>query len=828
MTTSNENDPRLRQGSGVAPIIPAGLASPLDLKVLERMANEFMKAGYGAIAADAIAPASINPSALVPAASPFASDAISSTLVDLQSVSGFGGGAYEPNRVVSLAAEMPAGSRRSQAPQSTSQAVNQGANAFDQVGSASKQVGIPFEQVALALDQSASSFDQAGRALEQSRSAFDQAGRALGQNASDFDQAGRALGHSGSTFDQAGRAFGQSGSTLGQAGSVLGQSGSAFDQSASGTADGYRQSFGFLNEIRSLVPEAEVLAALSPYQTQLSHAQHVEKLKSSQPEWQSAGGAVPLQAGEFLHLPGVSDASVDATNLTNFLSLAGVADRRGSSQQLSEMAGLAGLGNAVPSAATTGTAAGVEAQGAARYLADANNAATKATTGTLPAPSQGGAYNELPASYSSFLVPLSSSNLQPTQGRQGGSNLNVDAIRRDFPILSERVNGHDLIWLDNAATTQKPKAVIDRLSYFYTHENSNIHRSAHELAARSSDAYEQSRESVRRFINASTVSEIIFVRGATEGINLIAQTWGRQNINENDEIVVSHLEHHANIVPWQMLCEEKGAKLRVAPVNDAGEIIVSEFQKLLGPKTKLVSFTHVSNALGTVTPAAQLIELAHRNGARVLLDGAQSISHMPIDVQFYDCDFFVFSGHKVYAPTGIGVVFGKQEILEGMKPWHGGGNMIQDVRFERTIYQNPPARFEAGTGNIADAVGLGAAIDYLERIGMANVARHEHELIRYALEGLKAIPGLHVIGAPVERAGVISFILDGFRNEDVSRALNAQGLAVRSGHHCAQPILRRLGVEGTVRPSFGVYNTCEEVDALVLALANLTYGRFVS
>jgi len=323
------------------------------------------------------------------------------------------------------------------------------------------------------------------------------------------------------------------------------------------------------------------------------------------------------------------------------------------------------------------------------------------------------------------------------------------SIRRDFPILEERVNGKPLIWLDNAATTQKPKSVIDRLSYFYSHENSNIHRAAHELAARATDAYEAAREKVRRFLNAPSTKEIIFVRGATEGINLIAQSWGRQNVRKGDEIVITWLEHHANIVPWQMLCSETGARLRVVPVDDSGQVLLDEYHKLLGPRTRLVSFAQVSNALGTVTPAQEMIELAHRYGAKVLLDGAQAVSHMQVDMQVYDCDFYVFSGHKVFAPTGIGVVFGKYDILENTQPWQGGGNMIQDVTFEKTTYQQPPGRFEAGTGNIADAVGLGAAIDYLSRIGMVNVSRHEHDLLVYATEKLLRIPGPRLIGTQV-------------------------------------------------------------------------------
>jgi cysteine desulfurase / selenocysteine lyase len=404
----------------------------------------------------------------------------------------------------------------------------------------------------------------------------------------------------------------------------------------------------------------------------------------------------------------------------------------------------------------------------------------------------------------------------------------VGEIRRDFPILQERVNGRQLIWLDNAATTQKPQSVIDRLKHFYEHENSNIHRAAHELAARATDAYEAAREKVRRFLNAANVREIIFVRGATEGINLVAQSWGRQNIRKDDEIVITWLEHHANIVPWQMLCAEKGARLRVAPVDDSGQILLDEYTKLVGPRTRLVSLPLVSNALGTVTPAAEMIEIAHRHGAKALLDGAQAVSHMAVDVQALGCDFFVFSGHKIFAPTGIGAVYGKLDILEQTQPWQGGGSMIQDVTFDKTVYSSPPARFEAGTGNIADAVGLGAALDYVQRVGLANISRYEHDLLVYATEALRGIPGLRLIGTAKEKASVLSFVLDGFRTEDVGAALNREGIAVRAGHHCAQPIHRRFGLETTVRASLALYNTCEEVDALVAALWNLKQGRHSS
>jgi cysteine desulfurase/selenocysteine lyase len=397
----------------------------------------------------------------------------------------------------------------------------------------------------------------------------------------------------------------------------------------------------------------------------------------------------------------------------------------------------------------------------------------------------------------------------------------IGSVRRDFPILQERVNGHPLIWLDNAATTQKPQSVIDRISYFYEHENSNIHRAAHELAARATDAYEDARTKVAHFLNASSSKEIVFARGATEAINLVAQAWGRRHINKGDEIVISWIEHHANIVPWQMLCAEKGACLRVAPVDDDGQILLDEYEKLLSPKTRLVSFTQVSNALGTMTPAHQMVQMAHRYGARVLLDGAQAVSHMPIDVQSLDCDFYVFSGHKVFAPTGIGVLYGKPDVLAETPPWQGGGNMIVDVTFEKTTYQPPPGRFEAGTGNIADAVGLGAAIDYLDHVGMPNVARYEHELLVYATRGLLSVPGLRIIGTAKEKAGVLSFVLAGFRTEEVGAALNREGIAVRSGHHCAQPTLRRFGVETTVRPSLALYNSFEDIDALIAALFRL-------
>jgi cysteine desulfurase/selenocysteine lyase len=394
-------------------------------------------------------------------------------------------------------------------------------------------------------------------------------------------------------------------------------------------------------------------------------------------------------------------------------------------------------------------------------------------------------------------------------------------VKKDFPILQQNVHGKPLIWLDNAATTQKPQAVMDRLTHFYEYENSNIHRAAHALAARSTDAYEAAREKVRRFIKAPSVKDIIFVRGTTEGINLIAQAWGRRNVQKGDEIVISWLEHHANIVPWQMLCAEVGARLRVTPVDERGQIMLEEYEKLLNPKTRIVSITQVSNALGTVAPVREMTAMAHRHGVCVVVDGAQSVSHMPIDVQAIDCDFFVFSGHKVFGPTGIGVVYGKKEVLSHMSPWQGGGNMIADVTFEKTIYQGAPERFEAGTGNIADAVGLGAAIDYVESIGMDVIARYEHDLLVYATEKMKQVPGLTLIGTASEKASVLSFVLAGHEPLDVGKALDREGIAVRAGHHCAQPILRRFGLEATVRPSLAFYNTCDDIDALVTALMKI-------
>ncbi len=401
----------------------------------------------------------------------------------------------------------------------------------------------------------------------------------------------------------------------------------------------------------------------------------------------------------------------------------------------------------------------------------------------------------------------------------------VASVRRDFPILQQRVHGRPLVWLDNAATTQKPRAVIDRITEFYERENSNIHRGAHTLAARATDAYESARDKVRRFLHASSTEEIVFVRGTTEGINLVAQSFGRRHVETGDEMVLTTLEHHSNIVPWQMLASEKGARIRVAPVDNDGQILLDEYEKLFNPRTRIASITHVSNALGTITPVRAMVEIAHRYGVPVLVDGAQAVSHLAVDVREMDADFYVFSGHKVFGPTGIGVVYGKREVLAKMPPWQGGGNMIVDVTFEKTVYAAPPARFEAGTGNIADAVGLGAALDYLEALGMDVIARYEHDLLVYATRELATVPGLVPIGTAKEKASVLSFILEGFRSEDVGAALDRDGIAVRAGHHCAQPTLCRFGLETSVRPSLALYNTKDEVDALVRSLKELVATR---
>ncbi|MBR1444815.1 MAG: cysteine desulfurase [Firmicutes bacterium] len=397
----------------------------------------------------------------------------------------------------------------------------------------------------------------------------------------------------------------------------------------------------------------------------------------------------------------------------------------------------------------------------------------------------------------------------------------LDDIRADFPILQEKVNGHDLVWFDNGATTQRPIQVIDRISYYYKHENSNVHRGAHTLAARSTDAYENARQITADFLGASSKDEIIFVRGTTEGINLVAHSYVKPLLNPGDEIIVSLLEHHANIVPWQIIAQETGAVIKVIPVDETGQLILSEYEELFTRSTKFVSVTQVSNALGTITPVAELIQIAHAHGVRILIDGAQSVAHMPVNVSAYDADFFVFSGHKIYGPTGIGAVYGKKELLESAKPYHGGGNMIKDVTFERTIYNPAPNKFEAGTGSIADAVGLGKALEYVTNIGIADINRAEHELLSYATKEINKLNNIHIIGNAANKAGVLSLVADGFSNEYVGEYLNNYGIAVRAGHHCAQPILRSLGLEGTVRATLGIYNNYEDVDKLIRALRSL-------
>ncbi len=393
--------------------------------------------------------------------------------------------------------------------------------------------------------------------------------------------------------------------------------------------------------------------------------------------------------------------------------------------------------------------------------------------------------------------------------------LDVYSIRKDFPILQRRINGRPLVWLDNAATTQKPSCVMDALSRYYSEYNSNIHRGAHTLAKLATNAYESAREKVRGFIGASSADEVIFVRGTTEAVNLVAESFGGMTVKEGDEIILTMMEHHSNIVPWQKLQQEKGAVIKVVPINDRGEIMMDEYEKLLTPRTRIVSVTHVSNVLGTINPVQLMIEMAHKHGAYVVVDGAQSVPHIKVDVSALDVDFYAFSGHKVYGPTGIGVLYGKKALLEAMPPWQRGGGMIKDVSFNETIYNSVPYKFEAGTGNIADAIGLGSAIDYIQKIGIENVERHEKELTVYVMERLRQIPGVHIIGTAPDKTSVISFIIDRVPPDKAAQILNQDGIAVRSGHHCAQPVLRRYGLCSSVRASLGIYNTREETDCLV-------------
>jgi cysteine desulfurase/selenocysteine lyase len=391
----------------------------------------------------------------------------------------------------------------------------------------------------------------------------------------------------------------------------------------------------------------------------------------------------------------------------------------------------------------------------------------------------------------------------------------VARIREDFPILKQKVNDRPLVYLDNAATSQKPQVVIDALVNYYMTENSNVHRGVHTLSQRATDSYEEARAKVQQFLNAADDKEIIFVRGTTEGINLVAQTYGRQNVGPGDEIIISAMEHHSNIVPWQILCEEKGAHLKVVPINDDGELLMDEYEKLLSPRTKLVSIVHQSNALGTINPVEQIVELAHQRGVPVLLDGAQAVAHVPIDVQRIGCDFYVFSGHKLYGPTGVGALYGRADLLDAMPPYQGGGEMIRSVTFEKTLYNVIPNKFEAGTQNIAGSVGLGVAIDYVNNLGMGNIAAYESDLLAYGTERLSEIEPVRLIGTARNKGSILSFVMEMAHPHDVGTILDAEGIAVRTGHHCAQPLMDRFGVPATVRASLAFYNTKEEIDTLV-------------
>jgi cysteine desulfurase/selenocysteine lyase len=398
------------------------------------------------------------------------------------------------------------------------------------------------------------------------------------------------------------------------------------------------------------------------------------------------------------------------------------------------------------------------------------------------------------------------------------AGLDVARIREDFPILKQKVHGKPLVYLDNAATSQKPQAVIDSEVELYSEYFSNVHRGVHLLSQRSTDAYEKARDKVQTFLNARSSQEIIFTRGTTEGINLVAQTYGQQHVQAGDEILISEMEHHSNIVPWQMLCAQKGAILKVIPINDEGEILLDEYEKLLSERTRLVGIVHLSNALGTINPVQQMIEMAHQRGIPVLVDGAQAVPHIPADVQALDCDFYVFSGHKLFGPTGIGVLYGKKELLETMPPYQGGGDMILSVSFEKTEYNVLPFRFEAGTPNIAGAIALGAAIDYVQEIGLDKIAAYEDKLLAHATEAIAEIPGIRLIGTARNKASVLSFLIEGVHPHDIGTILDREGIAIRAGHHCAQPVMKRFGVPATARASFAFYNTLEEVDALIAGI----------
>ena len=431
-------------------------------------------------------------------------------------------------------------------------------------------------------------------------------------------------------------------------------------------------------------------------------------------------------------------------------------------------------------------------------------------TGGLPTPDLGSHFYFLPN-------PTPSGKASKETGRPYDGH----SVRRDFPALNQKVNGKPLIWLDNAATTHKSQSVIDAVSNYYSRDNSNIHRAAHTLAARSTDAFEGARKKVQLFLGASSPSEIIFTKGATEAINLVAQAWGRKNVGPGDEVLVSELEHHANIVPWQFLVQEKGATLKVIPIDDKGQIILEAYEKLLSPRTKIVAIAQVSNVLGTVPPVAIMTQLAHKQGAKVLIDGAQGAPHLPTSVLGLDADFYIVAGHKLFAPTGIGVLYGKRSILEEMPPWQGGGAMIESVSFDKTVFNPPPAKFEAGTPPIAGAVGLGAAIDYVSRFGIESIAAYEEGLMSYATAALSTIPGLRQIGTTPDKVGALAFVIPGLKPEDIGKHLDREGIAVRAGHHCAQPALKHFGLTAAVRPSLSLYNTADDVDALIAALRKL-------
>jgi cysteine desulfurase / selenocysteine lyase len=417
-------------------------------------------------------------------------------------------------------------------------------------------------------------------------------------------------------------------------------------------------------------------------------------------------------------------------------------------------------------------------------------------------------------------------SIQAMSSRQPGGNapraiasgFDVEKLRADFPILREVVNGRPLVYLDNAATSQKPESVIRALVHYYRHDNANIHRGVHLLSQRATEEYEAARGKVKGFLGARETREIVFVRGATEAINLVAQTYGREHIGAGDEVLITAMEHHSNIVPWQILCQEKGATLCVAPINDSGELQIEEFERLLGPRTKMISVAHVSNALGTINPVKRIVRLAHAMKVPVLVDGAQAVPHQPVDVQDLDCDFYVFSGHKLYGPTGIGVLYGKAALLEEMPPYQGGGDMISSVTFEKTIYNKVPHKFEAGTPDIAGVIGLSAAIDYVTDVGIDAIGAHEHELLGYATGKVGELEGVRLVGTAREKAAVLSFVMDGIHPHDIGTILDQEGIAVRTGHHCAQPVMDRFGIPATVRASFGLYNTREEIDALVAGI----------